>query len=93
MIDYLGVEHQDNDEPEVSKDGEEGGDEEHWEVPDPSDLSVRDSHDTDGGDGQEVEGGGTHDGAGTQFVRLEVVTNDPDDGQEDFRGRGAWKEK
>ena len=55
----------------------------------PPDLPRRDGHDADGGDGEQVEGGRSHDGSGAELARLEVVEDDLDAGEEDLRGGGA----
>ena len=88
-LSHLGVQDENHNEPEVGKDGEEGGDEEDREVPDPSDLPIGDPGDADGGDGEEVEGGRAHDGAGTELVRLKVVPDNSNDGQHDLGRRGT----
>lgn len=41
----------------------------------------------DGGDSEQVEGGGPDDGARAQRLRLEVVPDNADDRQQDLRGR------
>ncbi len=55
----------------------------------PSSLAVRDGHHAHGGDGEQIVGGGAHDGAGPKWVRLKSFTDNSDNSQTYFRGGGA----
>ena len=87
---YLWNDDQDDDKPDIGEYWRNGSDDEDREVLDPPDLAVRNASDADGGDGEEVEGGGAHDGAGAELVRLKVVPDDSDDGQHDLGSRRTW---
>ena len=54
---YRAADHQDDHDPEVGEDGEEGGDDEDGEGLDPPDLVGRHPGDADRRDGKQVERG------------------------------------
>ena len=83
----LGDNNKNDDQPDVSKDGGGGRYNEDGKVLDPPGLAVGDAGDADGRDGEQVEGGRPHDGAGAKFFRLKTVANDPDHGEKNLGGR------
>ena len=87
---YRGADDKHNDDPNVGKDGEEGGDDEDGEGLDPPDLPGGHPGDADCGDGQQVEGGRTNNGAWPEFFRLKIVSDDPDHCQKNLRGRRSF---
>ena len=48
--------------------------------------ACRDDEDADGGDDEKVESPGPHDETRPQLVLLEAVEENPDDGEQNFRG-------
>lgn len=62
---YLGDDHKYDDEPDIGKYGGEGRDDEHREGLDPPDFPLRNAGDAHRSDGQQVEGSGAYDGAGS----------------------------
>ena len=87
---YRRADNKHNDDPYVGKHGEEGGDDEDGEGLDPPDLPGGHPGDADRGDGQQVEGGRTNDGARAEFLRLKIVSDDPDHCQKNLRGRRSF---
>ena len=83
---YRGADDKHNDNPNVGKHGEEGGDDEDGEGLDPPDLPGGHPGDADGGDGQQVEGGRANNGARAEFFRLKPVANDSNHCQKNLRG-------
>lgn len=81
--------HEDDDQPDISEDAEEGGDTEHLDVVDAADVRAVDGEDTHRGYHQQVEGGRTHNSTGPELPRAERVTNDLNAGQQDLRGTGT----
>merc|ERR1719447_853744 len=80
---------QDEVEPHVGKDGPGGGDEEDAQMLDLPHLIVGDDVHAQADDHEQVEGGGAHNGAGTEVAGLKVLGPDLDDGQHDLGGGGA----
>ena len=88
---YRAADHQDDHDPEVGEDGEEGGDDEDREGLDPPDLSSGHPGDADGRDGKKIEWGWANNGARTEFFRFKIVSNDSDHCQKNLRGRRSYE--
>ena len=88
---YRGADDKHNYNPYVGKHREEGGDDEDGEGLDPPDFPGGHPGDADGRDGQQVEGGRTNDGARAKFLRLKIVSDDPDHRQKNLRGRRSFR--
>ena len=82
----LGDNNEDDDQPDVGKDGRGGRYDEDGKVLDPPDLPVGNPRDADGGYGQQIEGGRANDGARAEFFRLKPVANDSNHRQKNLRG-------
>ena len=80
---------QDGIEPDVGEDRPCGGDKEDTQVLDLPDLVVRDDVHAETDDHEQVEGGGSDDGSGSQVSGLEALGPDLNDGQEDLGSRGS----
>ena len=84
----VGTDHDEDDEqPDVGEEGEDHGDDEDRVGLDPPGLPRRDDDDADGGDDEKVESSGSHDETRPQLVLLEVIEENPNDGEQNFRGR------
>ena len=73
----------------LTEEAEEGGAGKHLHVLDGAHLPLRHGDDADGHDAEQIERGRTHDRAGAELSRLELVLDDFDTGEQDLRGRGA----
>ncbi len=81
--------HEDDNEPHVGEDAEEGCDGEHFDVVDPPHAGALHRKDAHARDDQQVEGRRADDGARTQLSGHELVPNYLNTGQEDLGGTGA----
>mmetsp|Transcript_72695 Transcript_72695/g.157112 ORF Transcript_72695/g.157112 Transcript_72695/m.157112 type:complete len:831 (-) Transcript_72695:130-2622(-) len=89
-VDNLGGDdHDDEEEPDVREDGEEGGDGVHVRVLDVANVSTIDRDDADRGDDQEVEGGAPHNRGSAQRSELEPAEADLDHVQQNLGRRGS----
>ena len=88
---YRGANDKHNDNPYVGKYGEEGGDDEDGEGLDPPDLPGGHPGDADRGDGQQVERGRANDGARTELLGLEIVSDNSDHRQKNLGCGRAWR--
>ena len=87
----LGDNNEDDDQPDVGKDGSGSRYDEDGKVLDPPDLPVGNPRDANRGDGQQVERGRANDGARAEFFWLKPVANDSDHRQKNLRGGWTWR--
>ena len=89
-LDSVGTdEAEDDEEPDVGEEREDHGNDEDRVRLYPSGLPCGDDGHADGGDDEEVEGSRPHDEAGAQLILLEVIEENPNDGQQDLRRRAG----
>ena len=79
--------YEDDEQPDVGEEGEDHGDDEDRVGLYPPGLSRGYDGHADGGDDEEVEGSRPHDETGAQLILLEVIEENPNDGQQDLRRR------
>ncbi len=87
----LGVPLEDDEEPEVGKDGERCGNGEHDDLVDAANLAFGDAGDAHCGDGEQIKGGRAHNGTRAELSGLEVVEADLDAREQDLGCRRAQR--
>mmetsp|Transcript_50632 Transcript_50632/g.151395 ORF Transcript_50632/g.151395 Transcript_50632/m.151395 type:complete len:266 (+) Transcript_50632:1827-2624(+) len=94
LNDVLGACLKDDQQPNVRKDGEEGGQEVDRQLLDPLVLTRGDSGDTDRDDAEEVERSAADNGRGSQVTAVELVAEELHDAEQDLgRARAQGHER